>query len=133
MLVSNVPAIGVLAELEHYLSDLFPHQIEEFQVLDSKESAAFTEIVRLQFPSVQVAKAAKQQLRSAQAFYGHLLEMEYATEYDTVQDIKQKIEDRKAYVHDMLRTKSTKGAAESQSASATARKIKAKLARKPNS
>ena len=100
VLIYNVPAIGVLSELRTLLNRYAP--VEEFQVLDSQETEQFTEVVRVQFGTVQIAKDVRRRLGADAPFYGQILRVQYAPEYESVQDTKKKLQGRKEYVFKTL-------------------------------
>ncbi|XP_063777450.1 RNA-binding protein 48 [Pseudophryne corroboree] len=95
LLVQGVPAIGVMKELiEHFA--LFG-AIEEYNALDEYPAEEFTEVYLIKFQRLQSARVAKRKL-DERTFFGGLLHICYAPEFESVQETREKLQDRRRYV-----------------------------------
>ncbi|KAL1926382.1 hypothetical protein VTP01DRAFT_5903 [Rhizomucor pusillus] len=105
LIVENVPALGIVDDLlkmcaafgtvqEHYMLDDHPHVDQ------------FTEVVWIKFESAVGARMAKRGLDD-KPFFSNLLRISYAVEYETEDDIRQKLQERKAAVTRRLATKTS--------------------------
>ncbi|XP_063042031.1 RNA-binding protein 48-like [Engraulis encrasicolus] len=96
LLVQGVPAIGVMQELVQLLA--LYGAIEEYRVLDEYPAEEFTEVYLFKFQKLTSARAAKRK-EDEKSFFGGLLHVCYAPEYETVEDTRQKLQDRRRYVN----------------------------------
>ncbi|XP_066531205.1 RNA-binding protein 48 [Hoplias malabaricus] len=96
LLVQGVPAIGVM----HELVQLFAlyGAVEEYRVLDEYPAEQFTEVYLIKFQKLTSARAAKRNT-DEKSFYGGLLHVCYAPEYETVEDTRKKLQDRRRYIN----------------------------------
>ncbi|XP_040287120.1 RNA-binding protein 48 [Bufo bufo] len=95
LLVQGVPAIGVMKELiEHFA---LYGAIEEYNPLDEYPAEQFTEVYLIKFQRVQSARVAKRKLDEC-SFFGGVLHVCYAPEFESVQETREKLQDRRRYV-----------------------------------
>nr|XP_015213587.1 PREDICTED: RNA-binding protein 48 [Lepisosteus oculatus] len=102
LLVQGVPALGVMSELVQLFA--LYGVIEEYRVLDEYPSEQFTEVYLIKFQKLQSARVAKRKL-DERSFFGGLLHVCYAPEYETVQDTREKLQDRRRYIARVTRNK----------------------------
>ncbi|KAG5842634.1 hypothetical protein ANANG_G00179700 [Anguilla anguilla] len=102
LLVQGVPAIGVMTELVQLFA--LYGAIEEYRVLDEYPAEEFTEVYLIKFQRLQSAKVAKRNL-DERSFYGGLLHVCYAPENETVEDTRQKLQERRRFVARIMRNK----------------------------
>ncbi|XP_037548712.1 RNA-binding protein 48 [Nematolebias whitei] len=95
LMVQGVPAIGVMAELIQ-LCALYG-TVEEYRPLDEYPAEEFTEVYLVKFQKLTSARAAKRNM-DEKSFYGGVLHVCYVPEYETVEDTRLKIQDRRSYV-----------------------------------
>ncbi|XP_024251131.1 RNA-binding protein 48 [Oncorhynchus tshawytscha] len=96
LMLQGVPAIGVMTELIE-LSALYG-AVEEYRVLDEYPAEQFTEVYLIKFQKLTSARAAKRHM-DEKSFFGGLLHVCYAPEYETVEDTRLKLQDRRRYVN----------------------------------
>ncbi|KAM9494567.1 RNA-binding protein 48 isoform 1-T1 [Clarias gariepinus] len=96
LLVQGVPAIGVMTELVQLFA--LYGVIEEYRVLDEYPAEEFTEVYLMKFQKLTSARAAKRNT-DEKSFYGGILHVCYAPEYETVEDIRKKLQDRRRYIN----------------------------------
>ncbi|XP_078497627.1 RNA-binding protein 48-like [Lissotriton helveticus] len=95
LMVQGVPAIGVMNELiEHFA--LFG-TIEEYHALDEYPAEEFTEVYLIKFHRLHSARVAKRKL-DERSFFGGVLHVCYAPEFETVQETREKLQDRRKYI-----------------------------------
>ncbi|XP_018587418.1 RNA-binding protein 48 [Scleropages formosus] len=95
LLVQGVPALGAMKELVELMALYGP--VEEYRVLDEYPAEQFTEVYLFKFRTLRSARMAKRNL-DERSFFGGLLHVCYAPEYETVEDTRQKLQDRRRYV-----------------------------------
>ncbi|KAM3843371.1 RNA-binding protein 48-like [Diretmus argenteus] len=95
LMVQGVPAIGVMTELIQ-LCALYG-AVEEYRPLDEYPAEQFTEVYLVKFQRLTSARAAKRQM-DEKSFYGGILHVCYVPEYETVEDTRLKLQDRRRYV-----------------------------------
>ncbi|XP_073485734.1 RNA-binding protein 48 [Aquarana catesbeiana] len=95
LLVQGVPAIGVMQELVEQFA-LFG-AIEEYNVLDEYPTEEFTEVYLIKFQRLQSARVAKRKL-DERSFFGGILHICYAPEFEGVQETREKLQERRRYV-----------------------------------
>ncbi|CAB1350735.1 unnamed protein product [Coregonus sp. 'balchen'] len=105
LMVQGVPAIGVMTELIQ-LSALYG-AVEEYRVLDEYPAEEFTEVYLIKFQKLTSARAAKRHM-DEKSFFGGLLHVCYAPEYETVEDTRLKLQDRRRYVNRTTQNKEAK-------------------------
>ncbi|XP_056154658.1 RNA-binding protein 48 [Lampris incognitus] len=96
VMVQGVPAIGVMTELIQ-LCALYG-VVEEYRPLDEYPTEEFTEVYLIKFQKLPSARAAKRHM-DEKSFYGGVLHVCYVPEYETVEDIRLKLQDRRRYVN----------------------------------
>ncbi|XP_068584606.1 RNA-binding protein 48 isoform X2 [Cebidichthys violaceus] len=94
-MVQGVPAIGVMTELVQ-LCALYG-AVEEYRPLDEYPAEEFTEVYLVKFQKLTSARAAKRRM-DEKSFYGGVLHVCYVPEYETVEDTRLKLQDRRRYV-----------------------------------
>ncbi|TSK31457.1 RNA-binding protein 48 [Bagarius yarrelli] len=95
LLVQGVPAIGVMTELVQLFA--LYGVIEEYRVLDEYPAEEFTEVYLIKFQKLTSARVAKRNT-DEKSFYGGILHVCYAPEYETVEDTRKKLQDRRSYI-----------------------------------
>ncbi|KAM3597094.1 uncharacterized protein V6R79_025837 [Siganus canaliculatus] len=95
LMVQGVPAIGVMTELIQ-LCALYG-VVEEYRPLDEYPAEEFTEVYLVKFQKLTSARAAKRNL-DEKSFYGGVLHVCYVPEYETVEDTRLKLQDRRRYI-----------------------------------
>ncbi|XP_067112453.1 RNA-binding protein 48 isoform X2 [Osmerus mordax] len=95
LMVQGVPAIGVMTELVQ-LCALYG-VVEEYRPLDEYPAEEFTEVYLIKFQKLTSARAAKRNM-DEKSFFGGILHVCYAPEYEAVEDTRQKLQDRRRYV-----------------------------------
>ncbi|KAM9340001.1 RNA-binding protein 48 [Symphorus nematophorus] len=95
VMVQGVPAIGVMTELIQ-LCALYG-AVEEYRPLDEYPAEEFTEVYLVKFQKLTSARAAKRHM-DEKSFYGGVLHVCYVPEYETVEDTRLKLQDRRRYV-----------------------------------
>ncbi|XP_041366432.1 RNA-binding protein 48-like [Gigantopelta aegis] len=95
VLVQGVPAVGA----SHELVKLFAlyGAIDEYRILDDYPSEDFTEVYLICFKKIQSARFAKKKLDDY-SFFGGVLHVCYAPEYETVEETRQKLQDRRKVI-----------------------------------
>ncbi|NWJ00150.1 RBM48 protein, partial [Crypturellus undulatus] len=95
LLVQGVPALGVMRELVEQFA--LYGAIEEYHALDEYPAEPFTEVYLIKFQKVQCARVAKKKM-DERSFFGSLLHVCYAPEFETVQETREKLQDRRKYI-----------------------------------
>ncbi|NXL88582.1 RBM48 protein, partial [Alectura lathami] len=95
LLVQGVPALGVMKELVEQFA--LYGAIEEYHALDEYPAEEFTEVYLIKFQSLQCARVAKKKM-DERSFFGSLLHVCYAPEFETVQETREKLQDRRRYI-----------------------------------
>ncbi|XP_072365383.1 RNA-binding protein 48 isoform X1 [Scyliorhinus torazame] len=95
LLVQGVPAVGVMKEL----IELFAlyGTIEEYFVLHEYPAEEFTEVYHIKYQRLQSARIAKRK-QDERSFFGSLLHVCYAPEFETVEDTREKLKERRRYI-----------------------------------
>ncbi|XP_056597377.1 RNA-binding protein 48 [Triplophysa dalaica] len=96
LLVQGVPAIGVMTELVQLFA--LYGVIEEYRVLDEYPAEQFTEVYLFKFQKFTSARVAKRHT-DEKSFFGGQLHVCYAPEYETVEETRQKLQDRRRYIN----------------------------------
>ncbi|KAG8443151.1 hypothetical protein GDO86_011817 [Hymenochirus boettgeri] len=71
--------------------------IEEYNPLDEYPAEEFTEVYLIKFQRLQSARVAKRKLDES-SFFGGLLHVCYAPEFETVQETREKLQERRKFV-----------------------------------
>ncbi|MBN3272466.1 RBM48 protein, partial [Polyodon spathula] len=95
LLIQGVPAVGVMKELVQLFA--IYGAVEEYRVLDDYPAEQFTEVYLIKFQKLQSARTAKRKL-DERSFFGGLLHVCYAPEFETVQDTREKLQDRRKFI-----------------------------------
>ncbi|ORY98847.1 hypothetical protein BCR43DRAFT_488274 [Syncephalastrum racemosum] len=92
LLFENVPSLGVIDQLIRACRKF--GQVVEHHVLDDHPNATdLTDVVWVAFDSLASGRRAKKKLDDT-PFFAQLLRVSYAPEYETMDDIRQKLVDR---------------------------------------
>ncbi|XP_068431661.1 RNA-binding protein 48 [Clinocottus analis] len=102
LMVQGVPAIGVMNELIQRCA--LYGAVEEYRPLDEYPAEEFTEVYLVKFQKLTSARAAKRHM-DEKSFYGGVLHVCYVPEYETVEDTRLKLQDRRRYVFRTLQNK----------------------------
>ncbi|XP_036616245.1 RNA-binding protein 48 [Trichosurus vulpecula] len=95
LIIQGVPAVGVMKELVEQFA-LFG-AIEQYNALDEYPAEEFTEVYLIKFQKLQSARIAKRKL-DERSFFGGLLHVCYAPEFETVQETREKLQERRRYI-----------------------------------
>ncbi|XP_028672930.2 RNA-binding protein 48 [Erpetoichthys calabaricus] len=95
LLVQGVPAVGVMTELIQLFA--LYGAVEEYRILDDYPAEEFTEAYLIKFQKIQSARAAKRKL-DEKSFFGGLLHVCYAPEFETLEDTREKLQDRRQFI-----------------------------------
>ncbi|XP_059113315.1 RNA-binding protein 48 [Peromyscus eremicus] len=95
LLIQGVPAVGAMKELVERFA--LYGAIEQYNALDEYPAEEFTEVYLIKFVKLQSARIAKKKM-DEQSFFGGLLHVCYAPEFETVEETRKKLEERKAYI-----------------------------------
>ncbi|XP_074840848.1 RNA-binding protein 48 [Carettochelys insculpta] len=95
LLIQGVPALGVMKELVEQFA--LYGAIEEYNALDEYPAEQFTEVYLIKFQNLQNARVAKRKM-DERSFFGSLLHVCYAPEFETVQETREKLQDRRKYI-----------------------------------
>ncbi|NXT75603.1 RBM48 protein, partial [Zapornia atra] len=95
LLIQGVPALGVMKELVEQFA--LYGAIEEYHALDEYPAEQFTEVYLVKFQKLQCARVAKKKM-DERSFFGSLLHVCYAPEFETVQETREKLQDRRRYI-----------------------------------
>ncbi|XP_041097228.1 RNA-binding protein 48-like [Polyodon spathula] len=95
VLNSLLSAVGVMTELVQLFA--IYGAVEEYRVLDDYPVEQFTEVYLIKFQKLQSARIAKRKL-DERSFFGGLLHVWYAPEFETVQDTGEKLQDRRKFI-----------------------------------
>ncbi|XP_004702714.1 RNA-binding protein 48 [Echinops telfairi] len=95
LLIQGVPAVGAMKELVERFA--LYGAIEQYNALDEYPAEDFTEVYLIKFLNLQNARTAKKKM-DEQSFFGGLLHVCYAPEFETVEETRKKLRDRRAYI-----------------------------------
>ncbi|XP_053464891.1 RNA-binding protein 48 isoform X1 [Nycticebus coucang] len=95
LLIQGVPAVGAMKELVERFA--LYGAIEQYNALDEYPAEDFTEVYLIKFVNLQSARTAKRKM-DEQSFFGGLLHVCYAPEFETVEETRKKLEERKVYI-----------------------------------
>ncbi|XP_026958249.1 RNA-binding protein 48 isoform X1 [Sagmatias obliquidens] len=95
LLIQGVPAVGAMKELVERFA--LYGAIEQYNALDEYPAEDFTEVYLIKFLNLQSARIAKRKM-DEQSFFGGLLHVCYAPEFETVEETRKKLQERNAYV-----------------------------------
>lgn len=103
LLVYGVPTINLRTELKSLFSKY--GQIAALHVVKDLKTEAFTECYHVHFKIIQSARIAKRRLDD-KSFYGGVLHVCYAPEYETVNECRNKLQQRNKDVWNRLQSNS---------------------------
>ncbi|XP_068790931.1 RNA-binding protein 48 isoform X2 [Struthio camelus] len=95
LLIQGVPALGVMKELVEQFA--LYGAIDEYHALDEYPAEQFTEVYLIKFQKLPCARVAKKKM-DERSFFGSLLHVCYAPEFETVQETREKLQDRRKYI-----------------------------------
>lgn len=95
LLISNVNAVGAAEDLKDACLEY--GDIADYHAVDGYETEQFTESYLVKYVRIQSARIAKKKL-DERSFFGAVLHVFYAPEFETVQETRGKLEDRRRYV-----------------------------------
>ncbi|KAM6202786.1 RNA-binding protein 48 [Rhynchocyon petersi] len=95
LLIQGVPAVGAMKELVERFA--LYGTVEQYNALDEYPAEDFTEVYLIKFSHLQSARIAKRKM-DEQSFFGGLLHVCYAPEFETVDETRKKLQGRKAYI-----------------------------------
>ncbi|KAJ8497380.1 hypothetical protein OPV22_007932 [Ensete ventricosum] len=107
LIVRNVPALGCGDDLSRLFGSY--GEIEECKPMDAEDCDPFTDVYWIKFSQVSNARFAKRKLDES-IFLGNLLKVSYAPQFESLLDVKEKLEGRRKEV--LGRIKSTNGRTE---------------------
>ncbi|XP_048366325.1 RNA-binding protein 48 [Sphaerodactylus townsendi] len=99
LLIQGVPALGVMKELVQLFA--LYGTIEEYNPIDDYPAEEFTEVYVIKFQKIQ---SASQRVDEGD-FFGSLLHVCYAPEFETVQETREKLQDRRKYIAKVINCK----------------------------
>lgn len=102
LLIQGVPAVGAMKELVERFA--LYGAIEQYNALDEYPAEDFTEVYLIKFVKLQSARTAKKKM-DEQSFFGGLLHVCYAPEFETVEETRKKLQERKAYIARVTKNK----------------------------
>ncbi|CAL9758994.1 unnamed protein product [Musa acuminata subsp. burmannicoides] len=91
LIVRNVPALGCGDDLSRLFGSY--GEIEECKPMDAENCDPFTDVYWIKFSQVSNARFAKRKLDES-VFLGNLLKVSYAPQFESVLDVKEKLEGR---------------------------------------
>eukprot|EP00002_Diphylleia_rotans_P035320 TRINITY_DN7694_c0_g1_i9.p1 TRINITY_DN7694_c0_g1~~TRINITY_DN7694_c0_g1_i9.p1 ORF type:complete len:192 (+),score=40.39 TRINITY_DN7694_c0_g1_i9:44-619(+) len=100
LIVKNVPSFGNVHELLQQFALYGP--IEEWRIMDEVESEKYTDTYWIKFCNIKNARFAKRKNDDLH-FIGNLLNVTYAPEYETVDDTREKLMERRSLVYYKIR------------------------------
>ncbi|KAI8084060.1 uncharacterized protein B0P05DRAFT_570462 [Gilbertella persicaria] len=92
LIIENVPNLGVIDQLVQLCNSF--GQVEEHRMLDNHTSSTdYADVIWIKYHEIRSARLAKRKLDNT-PFFTSLLCVNYAPEYETWQDIRDKFNDR---------------------------------------
>ncbi|CAG8652646.1 10997_t:CDS:2, partial [Dentiscutata erythropus] len=91
----NVPALGLSKELLELFS--LYGAIEEYRYLDDYPCEKFTDVYWIKFQTIAEARVAKRKVDD-HSFFSSYLRVRYGPEYESIEDTRQKLQDRRNVV-----------------------------------
>lgn len=95
LIVKNVPALGNVEDLIKLFA--LYGTIEEYRLLDEEDTAEFTDVYWIRFQDIHSARIAKRKCDDYN-FIGNLLDVAYAPQFESVADMKAKLDERRRIV-----------------------------------
>jgi hypothetical protein len=94
LIASDVPALGLEKEL--LKSFALYGEIEEYRHMDD-QGDKFNDVYWIKFKSIVAARLAKAKLNKS-SFFSNELKVKYAPEFETIEDTREKIEERRSTI-----------------------------------
>lgn len=95
LLVQNIPIVNATQELLQLFA--LYGEIDEYRLLKDYPREQFTEVYWIKYKRIQSARFGKKKLDN-RSFFGGLLHVCYAPEYETVDDVREKLNERKRLI-----------------------------------
>ncbi|XP_001625251.3 formin-like protein 20 [Nematostella vectensis] len=95
LLVQGVPTVGATKELLEMFALYGP--IQEYQLLKDYPKEKFTEVYWIKFEKINSARYAKRKTDN-RSFFGGILHVSYAPEYETEEDTREKLQERRRII-----------------------------------
>uniref|UniRef100_A0A8C5XKG4 RNA-binding protein 48 n=1 Tax=Microcebus murinus TaxID=30608 RepID=A0A8C5XKG4_MICMU len=95
LLIQGVPAVGAMKELVEQFA--LYGAIEQYNALDEYPAGDFTEVYLIKFMNLRSARTAERKM-DEQSFFGGLLHVCYAPEFETIEETRKKLDERKVYM-----------------------------------
>ncbi|CAH1237960.1 RBM48 [Branchiostoma lanceolatum] len=102
LLVQGVPAIGVSEDLVKRFA--LYGAVQEYRILHEYPAEEFTQAYWVKFDRLQAARVAKRKL-DEYSFFGGVLHVSYAPEFETVDDTREKLGERRILIANKTRGK----------------------------
>ncbi|XP_019630580.1 PREDICTED: RNA-binding protein 48-like [Branchiostoma belcheri] len=122
LLVQGVPAIGVTEDLVRRFA--LYGAVQEYRVLHEYPAEEFTQAYWIKFDRLQAARVAKRKL-DEYSFFGGVLHVSYAPEFETVDDTREKLGERRILIANKTRGKDQHGKQHSASSHEDKKKVPA--------
>ncbi|CAM6090996.1 unnamed protein product [Calypogeia fissa] len=106
LIARNVPALGCVDELLK-LFGLYG-DIEEYRLLDEEDCEPYTDVYWIKYVKYSNARFAKRKLDNYK-FLGNLLDVSYGPNYESLNDTKNKLEDRRRAVLNRIQVLNNQG------------------------
>ncbi|KAL5486511.1 hypothetical protein EMCRGX_G018999 [Ephydatia muelleri] len=95
LLIQNIPALGVVKDLLELFSLYGP--IEEYRLLDEYPAEPYTDVYWIKYADINSSRVAKRKMDN-RSFFGNNLHVCYAPEYESVQETRDKLLQRKRII-----------------------------------
>ncbi|GFO46425.1 RNA-binding protein 48 [Plakobranchus ocellatus] len=100
LIIQGVPSVGASGELTKLCASF--GQVEELKALDEYPCEEYTEVYLVKFKKIQSSRFAKRKLDDY-SFFGGNLHVCYAPEYESVQETRAKLQDRRQVISKKIR------------------------------
>ncbi|CAL1528476.1 unnamed protein product [Lymnaea stagnalis] len=101
LLIQGVPSVGAMQELNKLCGSF--GQIDQFNALDDYPSQdKYTEVYLVKFKKIQSSRFAKRKLDDY-SFFGGALHVCYAPEYESINETREKLQDRRRVIAAKIR------------------------------
>lgn len=95
LLIQNVPSVGNREELKDFCQQF--GFVDDIYPLDDYPGEEFTDVYLVKYSNFPAARAAKKQLDN-RSFFGGILHVCYAPEFESVEETRNKLAERRRYV-----------------------------------
>ncbi|XP_061429419.1 RNA-binding protein 48 [Lethenteron reissneri] len=100
LLVQGVPALGAAQELVQLFA--LYGAVQEYHAMDEYPAEPFTDVYLIKYGDVHSARVAKRRL-DERSFFGGVLHVCYAPEFESVEEARSKLQARRRYVERIAR------------------------------